>query len=853
MKKESQPEPTQTIHLVPHNHYDVVWAFSKEDYLWINETILKAALKMVEERDYRFLIEQAFPLQQMAKRDPDLFARVTKAVAAGKIEIVDGQYLMPDPMIPSGETLVREILHGKRYFLKQLGVDIPVAWAADGFGLNAQMPQIYKKSGYRWLAFRRGLPKAVGARVSEFLWQGLDGTKILTHWMPRGYRAGLDPEKWEEALEALGPLAASSRILMPCGSGGVPPQEEIPERVAQWNKTHPNHPMVISTPSDFFKALDTEAVDLTVYEGEMYSQELEHIFPDAVSSRIRLKLAIRDTEDSLLFAEKMVSQAWLEGRAYPFKAFKEMWKGMLFLANHDVLPAVGTDQICKEAWHHIREIQRESVNHAKESIRFLVGEKQARSQGHIAVHNPNNWRSKNWVEVEVDLPEGRREEALGLTHQGTEVPSQILDLLKTADGTIQKAKIGFVADVPSFGCSVYALGKQKRTAPKSRIQVNGNRVITPFFTLGVDEKTGILHVQDKTGKEILTGNELIIDEELGDLYFHRSQLDKLIGSESGEGIHFSCFKPEGLEIRKGALKTEIWFKNAFYCLRWPYYLTDKFDTHLHRNKTITLTKRVIVYNDIPRIDFITHLDNQQPHIRLRLKFDTGMVSPTFTRETQFGALELPKERTQAEGMKAPSLAWVAGEEGKRGVALMTLGVPINEIKRGEIYCTLLRSVAVLCSNGKSGPLIPTPEALELGSHTFVYSAFPYAGDWKQAQVHRQAYDFHQHLFATSLEKEPKRESVQHFTLEPDNLIVSAMKLAEEEDGLILRFFEAKGERSQAKLTLPPCVESVKTVNLLEAGDQSLPIHKGHVELAVGPFEIITLKLQIQPNRQTQIS
>ena len=107
MKKGPHTEPTQTIHLVPHNHYDVVWAFSKEDYLWINETILKIALKMVEERDYRFLIEQAFPLQQMAKRDPDLFARVTKAVAAGKIEIVDGQYLMPDPMIPSGETLVR--------------------------------------------------------------------------------------------------------------------------------------------------------------------------------------------------------------------------------------------------------------------------------------------------------------------------------------------------------------------------------------------------------------------------------------------------------------------------------------------------------------------------------------------------------------------------------------------------------------------------------------------------------------------------------------------------------------------------------------------------------------------------
>ncbi len=102
---------------------------------------------------------------------------------------------MADPMIPDGEVLVREIMTGKRYIKEKFGVDVPVAWASDGFGLNAQLPQIYKKCGYRWLAFRRGLPSTIGYRVSEFLWEGLDGTQILSHWMPLGYRAGMDLEK----------------------------------------------------------------------------------------------------------------------------------------------------------------------------------------------------------------------------------------------------------------------------------------------------------------------------------------------------------------------------------------------------------------------------------------------------------------------------------------------------------------------------------------------------------------------------------------------------------------------------------------------------------------------------------
>ena len=178
----------KTIYLVPHSHYDVAWAFTKEDYFKINEGILQRAIELMKKYgEYKFSWEQIFPLEVLEERNPKLWSEIKEMIQKGRFEIVDGQYLMPDTMLPAGEVLIREIFFGKRYCKKKFGIDVPVAWCADSFGMNAQLPQIYKKSGYKWVAFRRGAKEM----QSEFLWKGLDGTTILAHWMPLGYRAGL--------------------------------------------------------------------------------------------------------------------------------------------------------------------------------------------------------------------------------------------------------------------------------------------------------------------------------------------------------------------------------------------------------------------------------------------------------------------------------------------------------------------------------------------------------------------------------------------------------------------------------------------------------------------------------------
>jgi alpha-mannosidase len=838
----ARDEP-RTIFLVPHTHYDVVWAMTKEDYLNIHKKLLRQALDLIRAGGFKFLVEQTYLLEQIESDDPDLFAGIHRAILDGDIEIVDGEYLMPDPMIPAEEVLVREILFGKLYAKETFGVDVPVAWMSDGFGLNAQLPQIYRKSGYRWLAFRRGLPRSVGSRTSEFMWEGLDGSRILAHWMPLGYRAGLDLTKWDDTYQKLDRLAATTNILMPCGSGGMLIQNEIPDAVRAWNARGDMPEMRIATPRQFFEAMSHDDEPPTVFKGELYSAELEDIFPDVVSSRISLKLAIRDCEDLIKSVEKGAALQYLRGHRYPTDRLTAAWKKMLFLSFHDVVPSCGIDEIYDEAWEYIADI-RALAREFYASIVDTLPRDSGRGVG-VMVLNPHNWAIRDWVEVDLKLGTGWSTEP-GIYEDGRELVSEARDIVRWDDGTIQRVKLGFVAGAPAMGHRVYEVKPKSKEFRSKKIKVNGDRVSTRFFDLRVDER-GILEVLDKSGRPILRGNEVLLDAEVGDLYFHKSFLDQVLGSESGDGIRFGAFKPEGLTIEKGAVRSTITFKNAFYCLRWPYYLTDKYEPLLYRQKTLDVTKRVIVYNDIPRIDFFTELNLQQPHVRVRLRFDTGMAAPSYTRETQFGAVELPYARTLEEGVKMPSLTWIVAEEGERGLAFLTKGVPINEVKGGDIFCTLLRSVSVLSADGVSGPLIPTPGALELGQHSYQYSVYPYTGSWREARIPREAFSFGEGLVAFPLDRVPDERVHTTFTLEPANLVASALKKAERDEALILRFFETAGEACQAELTLPKEVERVRVVDLLERdveGVSSLDIHGDRVRMDVGAFEIVTLKLDI---------
>jgi len=813
----------QTIYLTPHTHYDAAWVFTKEEYLQINERILEEATSLMETSEFKFCLEQTFLLNQINKRNPNLFRRLKKMIKARKLEIVDGQYLMADAMLPCGEILVRNILLGKRYCKENFGVEVPVAWVADSFGMNAQLPQIYKKLGYKWLAFRRGARADI--KESEFLWKGLDGTTIMSHWFPLGYRGGLDIANWEETFIELNKFACSPNVLMPSGSGSMPPQPEIVPEVEKWNQRHPDIEMKMATPSEFFQALGTCGKIPETIEGELYDDELVNVFPQVCSSRIWIVQGFRECELLLITAEEFATIAWLLGAQYPADELRDAWKEISYIAFHDVITGCGVDEIYEDVREIFVILKADLSRILTESLNYITSKINTDGKG-MVVFNSLPWRTSNWVEANPDSSGGEKE--------------------------VKSVKGGFVADVPPLGYKVYK-GIPEEKKPIDKIKVDGNKIETPFFNLKVDEENGIIEVFDKEGNPLVSGNEIVIEDEVGDLYYHRSRFSpELIKSESGGGFQYGSFKPKGFRIEEDNSKVKVIFENEYYCLTWPYRLKERFPPMLYKYKTLDICKEVIVYRDIPRIEFVTRIDNKYPNIRLRVKFDTGIERKLYFRETQFGVVSEPTEHFvkagehwESEPSSIPNfLSWFDISDGMRGVTFMNKGLPAVEIVKDSLYITLFRSVNALSADGTAGPFVPTPDALELKPYTFEYAMQLHDGDWRQAEMYKQAQEFHHLPIAIQAEGNGDLASELSFIeISPNNLILSALKKAEDSDEVILRFFETKGEATMARVEVFREIKKVTLVDLLEREEKEIPFTRRGFILQVNPFEIVTLKLK----------
>ena len=836
----------QTIYLVPHSHYDVAWAFTKEDYFEINQDILQQAVELMKKHEeYKFSWEQTFPLEALEERNPKLWSDLKEMIQKGKLEIVDGQYLMPDTMLPTGEVLVREIFFGKRYCKEKFGIDVPVAWCADSFGMNAQLPQIYKKSGYKWIAFRRGAKET----QSEFFWRGLDGTTLLAHWMPLGYRAGFYLDKLEENYIELNKYATTFNILMPSGSGSVPPQKEVVEAMRKWNDDHRGGSLMkIATPSEFFQAVEEDAGRFNLHEGELYDEALVDVFPQVCSSRAWLILGTRKCEGLLTTAECFATLAWLLGKKYPQAELVRCWKKMLFVAFHDIITGCGIDEIYNEVREIFSFLEEHLSKILNDSLKFIASKVDTQGEA-VVVFNPLTWRASNWCEVDLELKGWEKEP--GFSCGGEEIESQILGLERDTEGKIRHAKLGFFATLPSMGYKVYKVIERSKKSERC-IEIGENVLENAFFKLKINPETGIIEVFDKSGKLLVKGNELNIENEVGDLYHHQHMFFELIKNESGEGIYYGIFKPEDFKIESGSLKAKIILKEAYYCLRWPYRMFEKFETKLYKHRVLDVTKEVTIYRDLPRIEFTTKVNNRFPNIRLRVEFDTFKERMMYFRETQFGIVPEPTELfASLEKTGTPAgipnfLSWFCYGDGTRGITFMNKGIPAAEIKNSRVYLTLLRSVGILSADGDAGPLIPTPDALELNKdYVFEYALQHHDGDWKQSEAYKHGREFqHLPLAVQTMAEGDLPQEFSFLELKPSNLILSALKKTEDSNEITLRFFETRGESTMAEVRLFRIVKRATVVNLLEQEEYELKPERNKLNMDVKPFEIVTLKLNL---------
>jgi len=557
-----------------------------------------------------------------------------------------------------------------------------------------------------------------------------------------------------------------------------------------------------------------------------------------------IKLGERRYEDLLYSAEAFATLNWMMGEQYPISNFNDAWKKMMFVALHDVLSGTAIDQIYEEIRGIFSSLEHQLGNMISKSLTSLTNRINTRGDS-IVVFNPMPWRVSDWVNLEIDLSnKPMKDPILLLSKKHIGVDLKVIS--KNEGGLITKANIGFLATVPPLGYRTYNIGENgdKR---KNNFEISGNEIKNRFFKIRINGENGTVKLFHRDGRPLAKGNEIVIEEENGDLYNHKTRLNYPIKTDGGNGSVFGIFKKLNFGVEEGTEMVKVRLEEEFYNMQWPYRLFEKNKAVLYRYPTIKIIKEIKIYRDIPRIDFNTRISNRCPYVRIRVKFENDFEVERVAREVQFGAKEYSLQEINEIGNESTPLTlnWISCYGKGRGITVLNQGIPANEFKDNSIYLTLIRSIGVLCSDGESGPFIPTPDALELRDYLFRYSLYLHMGDWKQADSHRQAHQFNKRLIPIRINSEGRGPSEgSYIQLKPSNLILSTIKRSEDESNLILRLYETEGKKTQGEIRLHKKIKEVQETDLLEKNIRKLELSGNRIRFNIEPFEIKTLKVKI---------
>jgi alpha-mannosidase len=850
----AQPSaPAQkTLWIIPHTHWEGAVFKTREEYLEIGLPHILTALSLLRTHpEYRFVLDQVAYVRPFLERYPEQAAAFRQYVAEGRLQIVCGNDVMLDVNMPSGESWVRQVLYGKGYYRDTLGVDVTVGWGLDTFGHQAQMPQLLKLAGYQSYWFQRGVPG--NETPSEFLWQGLDGTRIPAFWLPLSYGMFMPSPKnpYNFAQYALGKWDVlrkystwPDRVAL-VGADVSEPEEALPNLVKQFNEsTGAPIQLRFGVPTDF------ESVVARRPNQQVVSGELNPVFQGTYSSRIELKQWVRRLEDVLTNAEKLTALAGAVGAASSWIDSVRAWEPVLFNQAHDLMSGTMVDKVYNETMRGYESSQDLGNEQIDAELNAIAARMDTRVNGvPVVVFNTLGWARTDVAEIEVGSI-GPNVHGLRLRDSsGADVPLQFLNTQRYGDGSLKDAKVAFIArDVPAFGYTLYQITPSESESsggkkpdgtppPASSGHQDAGSIENEYYRMTVDLWTGeIKELYDKAGHwDVLggrPGNIVAREQDGGDLW-------ELYGTLNG-GRLTAMTRKQGppAPARTHFSNEQVGGSGS---TSWGPVYSQFSLSHPFGDGTFATTVRV--YPGMRRVDIHTRLLNNDKSVRYRVLFPTSIENGRRFDEIPFGAIERPQEQ------EYPAQNWVDYGDGSKGLALLNRGLPGNNVAGGTLMLSLMRSARITAYPFFGGyePGVSSDLGLELGvERSFDYALVPHAGDWRQAEVYKAGWEFNHPLLARKVSTHggglPRRWGL----LEISSPQIVASALMPGRDGsVMLRIYEASGKPAngvEIKFHVP--VSSASETNLL--GDEIRPLAaaNGTLRVDLRPFEIKTLKLKL---------
>ncbi len=861
-----------TAVVVSHTHWDRAWSSPFQQFRMRLVKLVDRLIQILnDDPNYEsFTFDgQTIVLEDYLEIRPEMERELRRLIQNGRI-LVGPWYVLPDEFLISPEAMVRNLMIG-HMVAERFGKVMKVGYVPDPFGHISQLPQIFQGFDIDSAIFMRGMGDEGEKLGSEFLWYAPDGeSSVLAVHQIGGYcnavnlgysRGELDfdnaAERCSYLVDMMKPYARTSNLLFNNGCDLVEPQPELPDIIEYVNDELYGVELVHGTFADYLERVRAEKPKLKKHQGELRGGRYHILLPGVFSSRMYMKQA-NEAAQTLMerWAEPFSALNWLEtGSAYPRAFLWYAWKKLIKNHPHDDIcgcssDAVHRDDMIRYSW--VQQVGEELAHEALESLAGNINTSEAilnsPQRACFVVFNPLPWERLDSISFEAPASSILPGSVL-VSVDGEAAPTQIVRRDENLD------EVTFLARIPALGYATYFVSScedEKRLAPSAEIRPR--TMENRLFCIKINPN-GSLNILDKsTGFEYKGCNVYEDREDAGDEYDY----SPIIG---GRTITSRSAKANVKIVENGPVKTTAEIRLS---MNLPKGLTKDRASRASATFSCPVVTRVTIYADVPRIDFVTTFENKVEDHRLRVLFPTGIVADVVNVEGHFDVLirpvDLPKPKAKWAQDPLPTNhqnAFVDVSDGEKGFALINKGLPEYEIRKTKsgnaIYLTLLRCVGwlsrgdLLTRRGNAGKSIPTPEAQCPGTHTFMYSVMPYAGDWVSAQVQRRAHEHNVPMIPVSTSfHEGQLPAAQSFiSVEPHNLMVTALKKCELGDGLILRLYNSTAEMVNGVIKTHRPVKMACLTNLNEQplANGELDIDEdGHVSLEVGGREIRTIKL-----------
>jgi len=773
-----------TIGLVGHSHIDTAW-------LWpISETRRKcgrtfsSVLNLMEQNEDFIFIQSAPCHADFVRQDyPELFERICERAKEGRWEPNGGMWVEPDCNITSGESFVRQLLFGQRFTRKYYNYTSDTLWEPDVFGYSAALPQILQGCDIKYFCTTKlSWNDTNRFPYDTFNWKGIDGSTVVSHF--NTIPANPTPETLISMWDDVQHKDVQDRRLAALGhgDGGGGPTYELAEYAKRVKDLEGCPHGEMTTVSNFMKSIEKNCPELPTWSGELYLE----LHRGTLTSIANTKKGNRKLEFAMRDLEFIATLAFLKGKGYPVEELDKLWKLLLTHQFHDILPGSSIAAVNDEAY--------QAFNDGIQSAKLLTAEKAVEmtelDDKEITVFNDLSWNRKSFtLEDNGKAPKG-------------------LKAQRYTDAEGKKKVYVSGANVPALGSTVYEAAPIAEIDGSSfRVAKNLSKVTTPFAVIKFDNIGRISSFIDKeTGRELVKEGSALNSIWLGEDF-----------PEYWDNWDINPDQYLKMELQKNLVSREIVSDGKLMLrIRSVWKIGAK----------STFTQDMVCYSDSKKIDFETVVDWRESHKLLKAGFDLNVFTNTARHEIQYGYAERPTHTNLSQDrarFEVCNHKWTDVSEMEFGAAILNdckYGISVNG---SDVRPTLLK-----------GGIKPDNRA-DNGVHSFTYSLVPH-GAFGVENVIRPAYELNSNV--TTIEGSCPVESL--ITFNASNIIVEAVKKAEDENAVVIRFYDALGTGKTVKAHIAMNgVKSVVETNMLEEVKGNV-CEGNDFEMYVKPFEIKTI-------------